>query len=412
MSFELAAREEGRVSLDAGMYSCAGTVSIRVSDSNVTGSSTGTVDTTTAELTAGGSPFVVTLTEVAADRNIYVGSAVLGTDLVVAHGDTITAIYIDANDGAGGVNMPRTAEAAVDCLGPVISNVQAVADESSITFSFTTSEPGTTVVAYGASAPPTTVVDDLGLGTDHSITVGGVTPCTTIFFAVRSRDALGNLSVDNNGFLFHTVETAGWGTFFTETFDTDPGWTIENGSHPADGWAFGQPTGQGLDSYGAPDPTAGATGDNVYGVNLNGDIPANLTDNELKLTTPVMDLSTATSAQLRFQRWLGVESPTYDHARIRLSIDGGASWQTVWQNTATVDDASWSEQVLDLPTAVGQSEVQIRWTYGSSDGSWNYSGWNIDDVVVEGAMPCGTMGLVFGDDFETGNSSCWSRAVN
>ena len=63
MSFELAAREAGRVSLDSAVYACGNTVTVRVSDSNVPGSSPSAIDTTTARLSVGGSPYTVTLTE-------------------------------------------------------------------------------------------------------------------------------------------------------------------------------------------------------------------------------------------------------------------------------------------------------------------------------------------------------------
>jgi len=408
-SFELAAREEGRISLDAAVYSCAGEVNVRVSDSNIPGSSPATIDTTTAELVATGGPtLTVTLTEIAADRNTYVGSETL-TNLAVGHGDTITATYIDADDGAGGVNVPRIVEATVDCMGPVISNVQATATESSLTVSFTTSEPGTTTVLYGPTDPPLVMVTDDTLATEHEITVNGVDPCTTYYFNVRSVDALGNLTLDGTTY---DVDTAGWGTFLSETFDTDPGWTIDNGGFPTTGWAYGQPTGQGQDAYGGPDPTAGFTGPDVYGVNLDGDAPASVGDNEIKLTTPVIDLSAATSVQLRFRRWLGVEHDSWDHARIRLSIDGGANWNTVWQNgSTTIDDQAWIEQIVELSQAVGQSQVRIRWTYGASDSVMNWCGWNIDDVVVEGAMPCENMQSLFIDGFETGDCSRWTTTV-
>jgi len=411
-SFELAAREAGRVSLDGGVFACADTVTVRVADSNTPGSSLFAVDQTTAELSAGGAPIVVTLTEVAADRNIFIGTALLGSDLAVSHGNTLTATYLDVDDGAGGSNIPRTAMAGIDCQGPAISAVQATATESSVTFSFTTDEPGTTVVVYGTAVPPATVLSDTTLTTDHQITIEGVDPCTTYRFEVRTADALGNASEDTNGGVFYGVDTAGWETFLSETFDTDPGWIIDNGGFPTTGWAYGEPTGQGQDGYGGPDPTAGFTGPSVYGVNLAGDAPANAGDNEIKLTTPVIDLANATSVQLRFRRWLGVERDTYDHARIRLSIDGGASWQTVWENDdTTIDDTAWVEQVVELPQAVGHDQVQIRWTYGASDSSWDYSGWNIDDVVIEGAMPCEGMNMLFSDSFETGDCGMWNQAV-
>ncbi len=411
VAFELAAQEAGRVALDSGAYGCGSTVSVRVADSNIPGSNPGTIDTTSVELTAGGGNHMVTLTETGADRNIFAGTAVLGSDLAVAHGDSLLSTYIDANDGAGGINVIVTAGAGIDCMGPAISAVQATATESSVTFDFATDEPGTTVVTYGTTTPPTTVISDDGLTTEHTITVEGVSPCTTIFFQVSSVDALGNAGVDTNGGSFYVVETAGWGSFLSETFDGDPAWAIDNGLFASTGWAYGQPTGQGGDSYGGPDPTAGHTGDTVYGVNLDGDAPASAGENEIKLTTPVIDLSTATSARLRFRRWLGVEQEYYDHARVRLSTDGGGSWQTVWENAgSTIDDQAWIEQIVDLSQAVGESQVQIRWTYGASDSAWDYCGWNIDDVVIEGAMPCDAI-MLFGDGFENADCGGWTSAV-
>ncbi len=409
-SYEFGAREAGRVGLDAPVYPCSATVTVRVADSNVPGSSPVTIDTTTAELEAGGSAVSVTLTETAADRSIYTGAAVLGADLVVGHGDVLTVTYIDANDGVGGINVPRTAESAIDCRGPTIADVAASATESSVTFSFTTDEPGTTVVLYGSNLPPAVLVEDSMLVTDHEITVDGVDPCTAFFFEVRTADALGNLSVDSNGGAFYVVESAGWGAFLVESFDVDPGWAIDNGGFPTTGWAWGQPTGDEQDGYGGPDPTSGFTGPYVAGVNLAGDAPASVGENELTLTTPAVDLSDATSAQLRFMRWLGVERDWYDNARIRLSVDNGASWQEIWDNDeTTIDDQAWLEQVVPLPEAVGHSEVRVQWTYGSADGYWQYCGWNIDDVVIEGAMPCDAIFPLFADGFETGDCTRWSE---
>ena len=177
----------------------------------------------------------MTLTQIAADRNIFVGTVVLGAGLAVGHGDTLVATYLDVDDGAGGSNIPRTAQAGIDCQGPAISGVQATATESSLTFSFNTDEPGTTVVVYGATNPPATVLSDPTLTTDHEITISGVDPCTHYRFEVRTTDALGNASRDTNGGAFYGVETAGWGTFFSESFDSDPGGLIDNGGFPTTG---------------------------------------------------------------------------------------------------------------------------------------------------------------------------------
>jgi hypothetical protein len=47
--------------------------------------------------------------------------------------------------------------------------------------------------------------------------------------------------------------------------DINPGWTTQGQ------WQFGPPMGMGGLSHGYPDPNAAYTGQNVYGVNLNGD---------------------------------------------------------------------------------------------------------------------------------------------
>lgn len=157
--------------------------------------------------------------------------------------------------------------------------------------------------------------------------------------------------------------------------DTDPGWLTEGL------WAYGQPLGGG-GSHGSPDPTAGHTGPNVYGYNLEGDYESNLP--ERHLTTSAIDCSGLYNVQLVFQRWLGVESPSYDHAYVRVSTDR-VNWVPVWTNSGEVSDSSWSEQSYDI-SAVADNEptVYLRWTMGTTDGIWNYCGWNIDDVEIWG----------------------------
>lgn len=184
---------------------------------------------------------------------------------------------------------------------------------------------------------------------------------------------------------------AGW------TLDQDPGWTTEGQ------WAFGQPTGAG-GAHGGPDPTSGATGANVYGYNLAGDYPNNLPERHLT-TTPV-DCSDLLGVRLRFQRWLGVEQPAYDHASVAASTDG-TSWTTVWSNDSEIADTSWVPVELDLSAiADGEPTVFLRWTMGSTDVGWTYCGWNIDDVEVVGHRTAPD--ALFSDGFESGDCLQWS----
>ncbi len=163
--------------------------------------------------------------------------------------------------------------------------------------------------------------------------------------------------------------------------DTNPGWTTQ------DQWAFGQPTGGGGE-YGGPDPTSGHTGLNVYGYNLAGDYANTLP--ERHLTSTAIDCSNLSGVTLKFWRWLGVEVSSYDHAYVRVS-NNGSTWTTVWQNSAQLAETSWTQVEYDISAlADGQATVYLRWTMGTTDGSWRFCGWNIDDVEIWGVGSAGS----------------------
>ncbi len=160
---------------------------------------------------------------------------------------------------------------------------------------------------------------------------------------------------------------------YTWNMDTNPNWGMQNQ------WAYGSPTGGGGE-YGRPDPTSGATGANVVGFNLNGDYANNMP--EYHLTTGAIDCTNLTRTTLKFQRFLNVETNTYDHASIRVSADG-STWTDVWANGGEITDNSWRLVEYDISdVADGQATVYVRWTQGITDSSWRYSGWNIDDVEI------------------------------
>jgi len=207
----------GVVTLDKGSYACSSTIAITVLDGNVGASTTTVAIRSTTEPT----PEVVTLTNTPPGSATYVGSIVATAaapsangQLSVAHGGTITAEYVDANDGVGGTNVLRTATAGVDCVAPVISAVQAV-DVTGISARITwaTNETSTSTVHYGPTPPPGSTTTAGVPTAAHSVPLAGLTECTPYVYSVASTDAPGNTASDNNGGAYYA---------FTTTKNTNP----------------------------------------------------------------------------------------------------------------------------------------------------------------------------------------------
>ncbi len=162
---------------------------------------------------------------------------------------------------------------------------------------------------------------------------------------------------------------------YSYALDSDPGWTM------GAGWEFGIPQGLG-GQHGNPDPVAGYTGGNVLGYNLAGDYPNNLAVTSM-ISTPI-DCSNLSGVSVKFWRWLGVESPSYDHAFLSASNDG-VNFTTIWQNTGEITDSAWTQVEYDISAvADGQATVYLAWTLGPTDSSYQFCGWNIDDVEIWG----------------------------
>ncbi|HVZ92933.1 MAG TPA: S8 family serine peptidase [Phycisphaerales bacterium] len=161
------------------------------------------------------------------------------------------------------------------------------------------------------------------------------------------------------------------------TDDTDPSWTAEGS------WAFGHPTGAGSHNH---DPSNGFTGSNVLGYNLAGDYTSSMP--ERHITSGPINLSGVTNTQISFQRWLGIESATYDHAYLKISTDA-VNWTTLFSHTgAALNPTAWSEVSYDASAvADNQAVVYLRFTMGVTDPSVTYPGWNIDDIVISGSVP-------------------------
>ncbi len=157
--------------------------------------------------------------------------------------------------------------------------------------------------------------------------------------------------------------------------DTDPNWELD------EGWAWGQPTGQGSING---DPSSGYTGESVIGFVLDGDYEHDLQETRYATTGPI-NCEGHENVRLSFWRWLGIEAP-YDYANVQASNDG-ENWVDLWTTGyAHISEQSWQFVEYAVPASVadGQATVYFRWGIGPTDESVAYPGWNIDDVQVTG----------------------------
>jgi V8-like Glu-specific endopeptidase len=136
----------------------------------------------------------------------------------VAHGDLVTATYLDVANGSG-QSVEISASALIDCMPPVISGVTVISTTSTTAvIRFDTDEVATASVAYGAvcGAPQGSVSD--GPGTGHEITLTGLSSESTYLFSLSATDTAGNQGTDDNGGACHSFTTERVGGFYTEWF--------------------------------------------------------------------------------------------------------------------------------------------------------------------------------------------------
>ncbi len=197
-----------------------------------------------------------------------------------------------------------------------------------------------------------------------------------------------------------------------DNFETETGWILSG--------EFEIDTPQGLGGeHGYPDPSAAYEGLKVLGVDLNGlgyypgDYENNLTDREYYAISPPVDCSEYIDVQLSFMNWLNVEQPAYDHAYIDISNDNGSSWIEIWTNNAAIEDYNWAQENYDISNFADlNSNVRIRFSIGSTDYSWQYSGWNIDNLTVSGtSVDFGAIGGTVSDT-QTGDPIHNAQIIN
>jgi hypothetical protein len=125
--------------------------------------------------------------------------------------------------------------------------------------------------------------------------------------------------------------------------------------------------------------------DQRYDNQTGGGGPFAMVDNnftnetETYLRTPVLDLSAADGAVLRFRSYFFFD--LLESINVDVSTNGGVDWTQVWQDVGEIHAPS--RIVLDLSTSlVGQANAMVRFRYDTNDVAEGNL-WQIDDIELE-----------------------------
>ncbi len=220
---------QGVITLDANRYACADVVGLHLLDCDLD-TNHNFVETAQINLASTSEPAgeTVTLVELGAGAGQFDGVLNIATTnapgvLLVAPGDTITATYLDGNDGQGGQNIIRIDTAAVDCTPPTISNVEALnVGPRSATVRFNTNEPARATVHYGLSCDNLDLVASVAtFSTTPTVTLNQVLDDLTYYYSVEATDEAGNTIASNNGGACYSFTTPDVPDYFTELFTSN-----------------------------------------------------------------------------------------------------------------------------------------------------------------------------------------------
>jgi putative hemolysin len=182
-------------------------------------------------------------------------------------------------------------------------------------------------------------------------------------------------------------------TVFSDDFETDLGWTVENDAGLADGpWERGVPAGGGDRG----DPPTDYDGSGRCYVTDNADGNSDVDGGTTKLLSPVIDVSGADEAVVQSAVWYTNDfgdEPNNDVFEIYLSDDNGASWVLACTiGPSTPIPHAWYVYTVAVGDHVALTD-QLRIRYDASDlagGSVVEAG--IDAVSV-GLLSCENTGV-------------------
>lgn len=194
---------QGIITMDRASYTAPSQIKIRLFDSDLAGQSNITVNVRSTTEPNGEAVILKPATATGSFTNLIAtakGTAVTDGKLQIANGDLIVATYRDLSN-----NTNRTATAVADMVAPVVTNIAVNTDFGSMTVSWTSDEPATSLIYYGTTSTSLkSSLSDLNLATDHTLTLKGLVAGQTYYYYVVSVDEAGNITTNNNNGKFFT----------------------------------------------------------------------------------------------------------------------------------------------------------------------------------------------------------------
>ncbi|NIP98577.1 MAG: hypothetical protein GWO24_36270 [Akkermansiaceae bacterium] len=156
----------------------------------------------------------------------------------------------------------------------------------------------------------------------------------------------------------------------SDDFESGPGaWSVGASGAPGTGWQLGTPTDVG--------PAESRSGVNCFGTNLGGNYGP---DADAWLRSPVIDLSLANEASLRYWEFRDIEEG-FDFGVVRLLDAADDSELAVLETDIDGITPDWEVVTHAIPAEALGKAIKLEFRFVSDDIS-SFAGWYIDDVLL------------------------------